>query len=53
MAEALRDSVYYGFATPSNIAFDFASFKAKRDAHIQGLNRVYERNCSLFLQNLL
>jgi glutathione reductase (NADPH) len=46
MAEALRDSRQYGFATPSNIPFDFASFKAKRDADIVGLNRAYERNWS-------
>jgi glutathione reductase (NADPH) len=46
MAEALRDSQHYGFATPSNIPFDFASFKAKRDADILGLNRAYERNWS-------
>jgi glutathione reductase (NADPH) len=44
MAEALRDSVHYGFATPANIPFNFASFKAKRDAHILSLNGIYERN---------
>jgi glutathione reductase (NADPH) len=46
MAEALRDSIQYGFKTPSNIPFDFASFKKKRDADIEGLNRAYERNWS-------
>ncbi len=44
MAEALRDSREYGFDTPANIPFDFASFKKKRDANIAGLNRVYEQN---------
>ena len=44
MAEALRDSRDYGFDTPANIPFDFAAFKKKRDAHIGGLNRAYERN---------
>ncbi|KAL2060057.1 hypothetical protein VTL71DRAFT_9879 [Oculimacula yallundae] len=44
MAEALRDSRDYGFATPANIPFDFAAFKKKRDSHIGGLNRAYERN---------
>lgn len=46
MAEALRDSVHYGFATPANIPFDFASFKQKRDANILSLNRAYESNWS-------
>jgi glutathione reductase (NADPH) len=46
MAEALRDSKEYGFATPDNIAFDFASFKKKRDDHIKGLNGGYENNWS-------
>lgn len=44
MAEALRDSKQYGFATPDNIPFDFASFKKMRDAHIKGLNAGYENN---------
>jgi glutathione reductase (NADPH) len=44
MAEALRDSKQYGYATPDNIPFDFASFKKKRDENILGLNRAYESN---------
>lgn len=44
MAEALRDSVHYGFETPANIPFSFASFKKKRDAHIESLNGIYESN---------
>jgi glutathione reductase (NADPH) len=44
MAEALRTSTHYGFATPDNISFDFASFKKKRDEHITMLNRAYETN---------
>ncbi|KAH8750091.1 hypothetical protein BGZ57DRAFT_775544 [Hyaloscypha finlandica] len=46
MAEALRDSTHYGFATPANIPFDFAHFKAKRDDNILSLNRAYESNWS-------
>lgn len=46
MAEALRDSKEYGFATPDNIPYDFASFKKKRDANIKGLNAAYENNWS-------
>jgi glutathione reductase (NADPH) len=46
MAEALRDSRHYGFATPANIPFDFATFKKKRDADILSLNHAYESNWS-------
>jgi len=46
MAETLRDSKQYGYATPDNIPFDFASFKKKRDENILGLNRAYESNWS-------
>ena len=44
MAEALENSKHYGYATPDNISFDFASFKKKRDEHIKMLNRAYETN---------
>jgi glutathione reductase (NADPH) len=44
MAEALRQSKAYGFKTPDNIPYDFAAFRKKRDTHILGLNRAYERN---------
>ena len=44
LAEALRDSKEYGFATPDDIPFDFASFKKKRDTNIKGLNASYENN---------
>ena len=46
MAEALRDSKHYGFATPDNISFDFAAFKKLRDEHIKELNAGYENNWS-------
>jgi glutathione reductase (NADPH) len=46
MAEALRDSVHYGYDTPSNIPFSFAAFKKKRDANIESLNGIYESNWS-------
>lgn len=42
MAEALRDSKHYGYNTPDNITFNFASFKKKRDEHIKMLNGAYE-----------
>ncbi|KAI5284558.1 Glutathione reductase [Ascosphaera aggregata] len=42
--ETLRDSKAYGYATPNDIPLDFATFKRKRDAAIERLNEVYERN---------
>jgi len=62
MAEALRDSKHYGFATPDNTSFDFGAFKKKRDEHIRDLNAGYEKNwsregigenCFLFLCSLV
>ncbi|ESZ98957.1 hypothetical protein SBOR_0615 [Sclerotinia borealis F-4128] len=44
MSEALRASQHYGYETPSNILFNYATFKAKRDANIASLNRGYEAN---------
>ncbi|KAL9608554.1 MAG: hypothetical protein Q9167_006630 [Letrouitia subvulpina] len=46
VAEALKDSVYYGYDTSPNIPFNFAKFKRMRDASIKGLNGAYERNWS-------
>jgi glutathione reductase (NADPH) len=46
MAEALHKSREYGYDTPLNIPFNYASFKAKRDANILSLNAAYERNWS-------
>lgn len=46
MAEALRDSKEYGYATPDKIPFSFSAFKKKRDAHIARLNHAYEVNWS-------
>lgn len=44
IAETLRDGVHYGYDIPQNIPFDFSVFKRKRDAVIERLNGVYERN---------
>ena len=38
--------MHYGYKIPQDIKFDFAEFKRKRDAHIEGLNGAYERNWS-------
>ena len=42
----LKDGVHYGYKIPQNIEFNFAEFKKKRDANIEGLNGAYERNWS-------
>ena len=38
--------MHYGYKIPQDIEFDFADFKKKRDANIEGLNGAYERNWS-------
>ena len=42
----LKDGQHYGYKIPQGIEFDFAEFKKKRDANIEGLNSAYERNWS-------
>lgn len=42
----LKDGLHYGYKIPQDIEFNFAEFKKKRDANIEGLNRAYERNWS-------
>ncbi|EEQ89670.2 glutathione reductase (NADPH) [Blastomyces dermatitidis ER-3] len=44
ISETLRDGVHYGYDIPQNIPFDFSVFKRKRDAVIERLNAIYERN---------
>ncbi|KLJ09611.1 glutathione reductase (NADPH) [Blastomyces silverae] len=44
ISETLRDGVHYGYDIPQNIPFDFSVFKRKRDAVIERLNGIYERN---------
>lgn len=46
IADALRDAGAYGFAEAQVAygAFDWAGFKAKRDAYIERLNGIYARN---------
>lgn len=46
IAEALHDAESYGFS-PVSPEFDFAKFKAGRDASILRLNGIYERNLEL------
>ncbi|EER26880.1 glutathione reductase, putative [Coccidioides posadasii C735 delta SOWgp] len=44
IAESLRDGVHYGYDIPKNISVDYNLFKRKRDAVIERLNGIYERN---------
>ncbi|KAH8678154.1 glutathione reductase [Xylariales sp. PMI_506] len=44
IAEAIHDSKAYGFSVQETKAFDWPSFKHKRDAYIKRLNGIYERN---------
>ncbi|WEW54699.1 Glutathione reductase [Emydomyces testavorans] len=46
IAETLRDGVHYGYDIPKNVAIDYGVFKRKRDAVIERLNGIYERNWS-------
>jgi glutathione reductase (NADPH) len=44
IAEAIHDSKAYGFTVEHTAPFDWSTFKTKRDAYIQRLNGIYERN---------
>lgn len=43
-AEALANAPLFGFTKPQSSAFDWAKFKAERDAYILRLNGIYEKN---------
>ncbi|KEY67436.1 hypothetical protein S7711_05964 [Stachybotrys chartarum IBT 7711] len=44
IAEAIHDSKAYGFSVEQTAPFDWTTFKHKRDAYVQRLNGIYERN---------
>jgi glutathione reductase (NADPH) len=44
IAEILKDGAHYSYDIPKDIKFNFAEFKKKRDASIQRLNNIYEKN---------
>ncbi|KAI1940268.1 Glutathione reductase [Ophidiomyces ophidiicola] len=44
IAETLRDGVHYGYDIPADVPRDYGFFKRKRDAVIERLNGIYERN---------
>jgi len=45
LAHALEDAREYGFALPAGpVAHDWATLRAKRDAYVQRLNGIYDRN---------
>lgn len=44
LAEQIHDAKAYGFSIEQTKPFDWTAFKHKRDAYIQRLNGIYERN---------
>jgi len=44
IAEKIRAAAPYGFVGQSEPKFDWATFKPRRDAYIQRLNGIYDRN---------
>ncbi|KAF5643035.1 glutathione reductase [Fusarium tjaetaba] len=44
LAQSMRDAKAYGLSVEQRAPFDWASFKAKRDANIKNLNNIHERN---------
>jgi glutathione reductase (NADPH) len=40
----MHDAKAYGFSVQQTAAFDWSTFKKKRDAYIKNLNGIYERN---------
>ena len=44
LAEAIHDAKAYGFSVDQTAPFDWPAFKRKRDAYIERLNGIYERN---------
>nr|POE52040.1 glutathione reductase [Quercus suber] len=46
IAETLHEAKAYGFSVEQSKAFDWPSFKAKRDAFVKRLNGIYDKNLS-------
>ena len=44
VSETLQEAAEYGFTSTSKPIFDWPTVKAKRDAYVQRLNGIYERN---------
>ncbi|KAI9893338.1 MAG: Glutathione reductase [Vezdaea aestivalis] len=44
IAQTIHQSASYGFSVKETAPFDWAAFKAKRDAYISRLNDIYARN---------
>lgn len=44
LSEQIHDSKAYGFSVEQTAPFDWPTFKKKRDAYIERLNGIYERN---------
>jgi glutathione reductase (NADPH) len=46
IAETIHEAKAYGFSVKETAAFDWPTFKQKRDAYIKRLNGIYEKNLS-------
>lgn len=44
IAGTIHDAAAYGFSVKETAPFDWTTFKQKRDAYVQRLNRIYEKN---------
>lgn len=44
IAETIHEAKAYGFSVEHTAAFDWSTFKKKRDAYVKRLNDIYERN---------
>ena len=44
IAETIHDAAAYGFSIKETAPFDWTTFKRKRDAYVQRLNGIYEKN---------
>ena len=46
VSETIHEAAAYGFSVQQTAAFDWSTFKKKRDAYVKRLNGIYERNLS-------
>ena len=44
ISETVREAKAYGFSVEQTAAFDWTSFKKKRDAYVKRLNDIYKKN---------
>ena len=44
LAESIHDAAAYGFSVKQTAPFDWSTFKHKRDAYVERLNGIYDKN---------